>query len=206
LINGSSIEFGKYIKRTALYKSPLIIAEVKTQSPFGFVSTKSWDELFEIAERIGDIISIHTDPRWGGSFELIKKARALTKKPILAKGIHESDEKIGKAIEAGADLVLVVGRIPKIHKEKCLIEPLTLKELKTLPPSLKAVWNSRDLSTGGMKKETFEEARKIFKGWLSQASNIRTIKDIRAGADAVLVGSNLSEFAESYQKVEKYIR
>ena len=175
-----------------------IIAEVKTQSPFfGYVSDKSWDELFQIAEKVGDIISIHTDKRWGGSFDLIKKARALTNKPILAKGIHAHDSEITKAVDAGADFVLVVGRIPKVYLEKCLIEPLTLDELKNIPTNFKAVWNSRDLKTGLLKTETFEEARKIFPGWMCQASNIKTVSDIKKGADAVLVGTNLVEFSQS---------
>jgi indole-3-glycerol phosphate synthase len=176
---------------------PLIIAEVKTHSPFGWKSDKTWDELFQTANKRGDIISIHTDPRWHGSVDLIRKAKSLTKKPILAKGIHENDTLIQQAIDAGADWVLVVGRIPKIHIEKCLIEPLTLEELCTIPESLRVVWNSRDLSDGGFKKETFADARKIFKGWLCQASNIKTINDIEEGADAVLVGTNLLEFNDS---------
>ncbi|MAJ97292.1 MAG: hypothetical protein CMI56_01585 [Parcubacteria group bacterium] len=48
---------------------------------------------------MGDIISIHTDSRWGGSFELLEKARGLTDKPILAKGIHKDDADIEKALE-----------------------------------------------------------------------------------------------------------
>ncbi len=174
-----------------------IIAEVKTLSPFGWKSEKSWDELFEIANKVGDIISIHTDPRWGGSFDLIRKAKQLTNKPILAKGIHETDDLIQQAIDAGADWVLVVGRIPKIHTDKCLIEPLTLKELKDIPDHVRVVWNSRDLSNGGKKEETFEQARKIFKGWLCQASNIKTVDDIKAGADAVLIGTHLVDFSKA---------
>jgi indole-3-glycerol phosphate synthase len=180
-----------------MFKNIQIIAEVKTKSPFGFVSEKSWDDLFSLACEVGDIISIHTDPRWGGSFELITKAKSLTQKPILAKGIHETDDHIEKAIQAGADYVLVVGRIPLIHADKCLIEPNTLQELSSLPSHVKAVWNSRDLSTGGFKKETFAEARKIYTGWLCQASNIHSIADIEPGANAVLVGSNLEKFAKS---------
>ena len=114
-------------------KKLLIIAEVKPISPFGFKSDKTWDELFQIAEKYGDIISIHTDARWGGSFDLVKKAKSLTKKPILAKGIHETDELIVKAFEAGADYALVVGRIPNIKEEllkKCLVEPNSLEELR----------------------------------------------------------------------------
>ncbi len=180
-----------------MYKTTQIITEVKTQSPFGFKSDKSWEELFAVAEKVGDIISIHTDPRWGGSFELVKKARKLTDKPILAKGIHATDAEIEQAIKAGADYVLVVGRITNIHQDKTIIEPLTLAELVKIPATFKVVWNSRDLSTGGLKKETFEQARKIFKGWLCQASNIRTQADIKDGADAVLVGTHLILFSES---------
>jgi indole-3-glycerol phosphate synthase len=174
-----------------------IIAEVKTQSPFDFTSDKSWDELFAIANKVGDMISIHTDARWGGSFDLLQKARQLTSKPILAKGIHATDDEVKEAIACGADFVLVVGRIPGVYKEKCLIEPLTLGELQILPTDCKAVWNSRDLATGGMKAETFADARKLFSGWLCQASNIQTIDDVDAQADAVLAGTNLETFAES---------
>lgn len=73
----------------------------------------------------------------------------------------------------------------------------TLNELKGLPPATKVVWNSRDLTTGGQKAETFTQARKVWKGWLCQASNIRTINDVQPGADAVLVGTHLGEFASS---------
>ena len=185
-----------------------IIAEVKTESPFGFKSVKNWDELFALACKVGDIISIHTDTRWGGSFELLAKARAKTNKPLLAKGIHSDDKLIKRAIEYGADFVLVVGRIPsdilatKIPSEKLLIEPNSLAELAIIPHNYRVVWNSRDLKNGGLKKETFAEAREIFSGWLCQASNIRTIVDVHPQADAVLVGSNLEEFEKTFQ-VEK---
>lgn len=178
----------------------ILIAEVKTQSPFGFQSEKSWDELFVVAEKSGDIISIHTDQRWGGSFDLIRKARQLTNKPILAKGIHATDTEIEKAIEAGADYVLVVGRIPKVYTDRCLIEPNTLDELKSISKDMKVVWNNRDLKTGGIKEETFEEARAIFKGWLCQASNIKSISDVKQGAIAVLVGTHLESFLRTYEK------
>ncbi len=186
-------------------KKFLIIAEVKTESPFGFKSSKSWDELFAVANHAGDIVSIHTDPRWGGSLDLIKKARELTDKPILAKGIHAQDEDIVAAAEAGADFVLVVGRIPKLSEtfgtevlKKCIIEPNTLVELSEIQKTFRVVWNSRDLQNGGKKTETFAEARKLFKGWLCQASNISDINDVQEGADAVLVGQELEAFIQSF--------
>lgn len=174
-----------------------IIAEVKTHSPFGYKSDKTWNDLFDIAEATGDIISVHTDPRWGGSLELIRRACARTTKEILAKGIHATDEEVEAALEAGAEHVLVVGRVPQKFANFCLIEPLSLAQLATVPRNLKAVWNSRDLSDGGLKTETFAQARELFDGWLCQASNIRTVDDIEEGADAVLVGTHLEEFARS---------
>lgn len=180
-----------------MYRNVQIIAEVKTASPFGYQSEKSWDELFAIANEIGDMISIHTDPRWGGSFELIQKARALTSKPILAKGIHATDEEVQQALDAGASKVLVVGRVPAVHAEKCLIEPNTLEELRAIPEGSHVVWNTRELEMGGLKREVFAEARALWDGWLCQASNIRTVADIEPGADAVLVGTHLDEFAAS---------
>lgn len=188
-------------------KEVTIIAEVKTKSPFGFISDKTWDELFVLAEKTGDMLSIHTDPRWGGSFDLIKKAKTLTNKPILAKGIHALDSDIEQAIASGADMVLVVGRTPSEylskypqHRSKLLIEPHTLAELTKVPPDMHAAWNSRDLATGGKKTETFAEARKIFSGWLCQASNIGAIADIQEGADAVLVGQQLAEFTKDLER------
>lgn len=102
----------------------IVIAEVKTCSPSGYKSDKSWRELFELANGVGDIISVHTDQRWDGSFELIAKAKKLTSKPVLAKGIHDSDVQVQAALRHGADYVLVVGRLPSVHQDKCLIERL----------------------------------------------------------------------------------
>lgn len=176
---------------------PLLIAEVKTQSPFGFRSEKSWEELFEIANQYGDMLSIHTDPRWGGSFELLARARAMTSKPILAKGLHTTDEEIEQALALGADKVLVVGRLPSVYRDKCFIEPYTLDELQLLPLDIQAVWNSRDLDTGALKTADFADARAVFPGWMCQASNIKTKSDIDPTADAILVGQNLEQFIAS---------
>ncbi|MEY2665616.1 MAG: hypothetical protein RLZZ480_721 [Candidatus Parcubacteria bacterium] len=177
-------------------KKPLLIAEVKTTSPFGFRSEKTWEELFLVANAHGDMLSIHTDPRWGGSFELLAKARAMTDKPILAKGMHATDAEVERALALGADKVLVVGRVPDVHLERCFIEPYTLEELRSLPPGTSAVWNSRDLTTGALKTDDFAAARATFPGYLIQASNIKTKSDIDPTADAILVGQNLEEFVK----------
>jgi len=183
-----------------MYRGVEIIAEVKTESPFGYTSKNTWDELFKIADTIGDTISIHTDPHWGGSFDLIKKAKSLTDKPILAKGIHSDDSQIDQAIQAGADWVLVVGRLPQIYQDQYLIEPNSLAELKNIPSNYRIVWNSRDLKTGGNKKEIFSEARNIHPGWLCQASNVCKLSDINPKANAVLIGTHLIDI---YQELPK---
>lgn len=143
------------------------------------------------------MISIHTDPRWGGSFELLAKARQLTDKPILAKGIHETDDHIRQALDAGANQVLVVGRQPVEFLDHCILEPLTLQELSEYPQGVKALWNSRDLATGNLKQETFAQARSLWNGWLCQASNISDQSDVQAGTDAILVGTHLPEFVRA---------
>ena len=102
---------------------------------------------------------------------------------------------------SGADYVLVVGRIPKASIERCFIEPLNLSGLYKIPPGSKVIWNSRDLSAGKPKYETFEQAREIWQGWLCQASYIKTISDIKPGANAVLVGTCLEEFSTSLRKL-----
>lgn len=182
---------------------PTIISEVKTCSPFWYTSERSWDDLFVVAESVGDILSIHTDPRWWWDFDLISKAKRLTKKPILAKWIHESDEQIVEAVRRWAQHVLVVGRIPEVHLGKCLIEVESLDQLREFSGKLlwdtKFVWNSRNLDTGWLNAETFDEAREIFSGWLCQASNIRTIEDIDPSANAVLVGTHLETFKNSLE-------
>jgi indole-3-glycerol phosphate synthase len=174
-----------------------IIAEVKTKSPFGWHSNKSWDELFQIAEEVGDMISIHTDPRWGGSFELLARAVSLTKKPVLAKGIHSDDADVVRALDMGAARVLVVSNrvIRADLLDSCLVEPATIEDLKRLSPDIKAVWNSRDLGTGGLKAESFSAARAAFGGWLCQASNITKLADIHPEANAVLIGEHLPAIA-----------
>ena len=104
----------------------------------------------------------------------------------------------------------MVGRsdIPEQYKSKCWIEPLNLDELRRIPSLYDiAIWNERDLVASLARErevwkrdttgETFEQARQLWKGKLCQASGLRTVQDIKKGADYVLVGTYLREFAES---------
>jgi hypothetical protein len=149
--------------------------------------------LLEIAVEHGDSLSIHTDPRWGGSFDLVRRARKITEKFILAKGIHESDDHVKQALDAGADAVLVVGRFPDCGNDRCWLEPRFLIDLERYLSSTKVVWNTRDLRDGTPKRESWDRARTLWSGWLCQASNIRTLADVDPRADAFLVGEHMPQ-------------
>ncbi len=179
------------------------IAEVKVKSPSGWQSPYSWEDTLALAIQCPhvDMLSIFIDARWGGSPELVRRARSQTGKPILAKGMGEDQAAIQEAFVLGATYALIVGSIPEENPERYLIEPYTLEELARIPAHLKAVWNSRDLrkldQIENSKTETFRDARNVFSGWLCQASNLRTVDDIESEADAVLVGTHLREFVAS---------
>jgi hypothetical protein len=59
------------------------------------------------------------------------------------------------------------------------------------------LWNARNLETGEPKKESFDTARWIHRGWLCQGSFIATLDDIHPKADAFLVGEHLKDFVET---------
>ncbi len=181
----------------------IVIAEVKPCSPT--MSTgQTWEELFPLACEVGDWISIHTNPLFGGSMEYITKARELAPgKVILAKGFHFTDEEVDEALARGANYVLVVGRIPERNESQCLIEPYYFEDLEKIPSGFRIVWNSRDIfalinAKEPKIKEGFEEARKLLPdAWICQASNILTVDDVHPTANAVLIGTNLESFAKS---------
>lgn len=193
----------------------LIIAEVKDYSPIrGQLVDRCWDEQFEIVEPIGDEISVHDDWLWRGTYELIARARRMTKKPILAKGFHETDDDIKRALDNGADEVLVVGRVPAAeYIGRCLLEPWDIEQLKAframkdagdLPDDTKVVWNSRDISDLTVernKSESYSDAIHVWDGWAAQASNIRTVADVHPQADAVLIGTHAEEFEASRRAI-----
>lgn len=178
---------------------PELVAEVKTRSPYGFVSPYCWDEIFEYAACFGDIVSVHTDPRWGGSFSLVRRAVRQTRKPILAKGIHRNDDDIQRALDAGATWALVVGRKPSEFLTPFVWhEPLSLAEMDSKYGHV--VWNQRDLATGLRKSESFVEARSLHSGWLCQASMISSPDDVHPSADGILVGEHLLSYIRGFRK------
>jgi len=183
--------------------NPLVIAEVKTESPFGFRSDRSWTELFAIALDVGDVVSVHVDPRWGGSLGFLRGARALTTRPLLAKGIHAADIDVRRALGAGAQWVLVVGRVPAPDLLPfCLLEPKSVAEAVEMPVTARLVWNARDIETGKRKQESYGDLRRALgpDRWICQASFIGSWGDVAPSASAILVGEYLPEFAKAWPR------
>jgi indole-3-glycerol phosphate synthase len=119
---------------------PIFIAEIKTKSPFGYVSKNSFVELMECAIKYGDWISVHTNALWGGDMDAISFVRKFTDKPILAKGIHGSDEAVQSALYHKADYVLSVDRIPRSEylASQCIFEYSDLDLPRGIKDSYKA--------------------------------------------------------------------
>jgi indole-3-glycerol phosphate synthase len=181
-------------------KKPIFIAEIKEKSPFGFKSEHIFYNLMGTAIEFGDWISVHTNPLWGGSFEAIEYVRKYTNKPILAKGIHSKDDDIKKALDYGADYVLVVDRIPNYAymADKLLIEiGDNLSKLKVLPNFYKYVYNGRDLKTGERKKEDKYSGYRKTCNWVCGASLIKhpaNAQQLYPNCDAFIVGENLVQY------------
>lgn len=182
---------------------PIFIAEVKMQSPYGYKAENTFYNLLEIAVRNGDWISIHTNPLWGGSYEALEFARRFTNKPILAKGIHSHNDNIKKALDYGADYVLIVDRLPTSDFTKCLIE-MTYNDAERLLDSsfgqeLKFVTNSRNLKTGELSTYNENLGKYLANDnckWVCQASGILSPRDVNPNVNAFIVGENLEFFCK----------
>lgn len=177
-------------------KRPIFIAEIKTKSPFGFRADHSFFQLMDMAVNHGDWISVHVDALYGGDVNSLSFVRQATDKPILAKGLHNTDDDIQRSFDHGADYVLVVDRIPN-HQfpfDRILLEPRTLGPKKA-DPRYRMVCNSRDLITNSTTN--FWEQYRKFAPWLCQASNITSMDKVKFDADAFIVGSYLPLFLQN---------
>lgn len=185
----------------------ILVAEAKTRSPFDPLYRKDWMHQFALASEYGDMVSIHTDAPWNGSYDLIGIARKLTDKPILAKGVCTTEEGYDEAIAAGAHQVLWVGVIPPPRcRANSWFEPTRIWRGNMLGPVAEAgipvVINSRDVLCGGTETEGEEGIWEWFAQnspdtFLVQASNIKTFSDIRPEANAALVGTYLESFVDT---------
>ncbi len=167
--------------------SPLIVAEIKQRSPYGWSNPLKWERQLDICEEVGDIISVHTDPMWGGSLEHLAAVRKLTRKPILAKGFHPTIAHVRAALEH-SDYCLTVGWWP--GNPRCWHEVTSLREMHYTEAS-HVVWNSRDPRTGETRPESESAVQLQRPEWLCWASNVRAADSLKREYSAVLIGEGL---------------
>ena len=187
---------------------PIFIAEIKTQSPFGYKSNDSFATLMECAIHHGDWVAVHTNALWGGDFDAISFVRKYTDKPILAKGIHGTNDDIHRAFDHGANYVLVVDRIPNTSdyllqekfKARVLMEFSNISRVvgnvrfNQYWKDSKYVYNARDLQTG-LPRRTNQLSTLLELGvWTCQASMITSWYDVNPNVQAFIVGEHLVSF------------
>ncbi|HEX3533396.1 MAG TPA: indole-3-glycerol phosphate synthase TrpC [Gemmatimonadaceae bacterium] len=207
--------FGAALKRPDV----AIIAEVKRSSPSkGVINSKLDLETQVRAYRQGGAagISILTEPRrFGGSNEDLTRARTTVPTPLLKKDFHVEVVQILEARSLGASAALVIARAvpPSQLKElikagddfgiEILVEVRDAAELDlalSFGASLIGV-NNRNLETLEIDPETSlrllplipREIVAIAESGVKSAADVTRLG--AAGADAVLVGSELSASA-----------
>lgn len=172
--------------------SPIFIAEPKVKSPYGYESKTPKHKLIDLAIEHGDWISVHTNALFGGCFDDIYLIKKLTNKKILAKGFHCHDDDVKKAVDLGADYVLVVDRyVGHYWGTNQWGRVIAENPTNTLSANVgRYVYNSRNLRTGEFRPDEYASYRRNLP-WLCYASNITRDSDIPADCDAYLVGRGL---------------
>lgn len=200
-----------------LQPQQLFIAEVKTRSPDGFTATETWEELFELAQAHGDIVSVHTSPDYGGSWALLEYACKKSRRPVLAKGFHSTHSEVNEAFRRGANFVLQVAESVRqdnprewsnyycTHKwdNRVVVEASNLFVLnKLLQQKVQSLaWNTRIPTTGADNPVAFADVLQVLPPNfpILQASNIKTPLDIHPQAGGYIVGTHLKKFID-YKK------
>ena len=197
-------------------KDVKVVAEVKRSSPSKGVINRELDLEKQVAayEAGGAAaISILTEPtRFGGSNEDLSRARATVRIPILKKDFHVETVQILEARSLGASAALVIARaVPQSRLQELisagkdvgieiLVEVRDEAELDlalTLGARLVGV-NNRNLETLEIDPSTSLRLLPLIPGDVVAIaeSGVKSAKDVeslaRAGANAVLVGSELS--------------
>lgn len=203
--------------RTALQREHLaVIAEVKRSSPSKGAINPGLNLANQVAAYEGGgaaAISILTEPtRFGGSNEDLVRARESVRLPLLKKDFHVEAVQIleAKALGASAALVIVRAVAPDVLEDlmslaerirlELLVEVRNERELD-LALSLGAVLigiNNRDLETLEIDPGTSTRLLPLVpRNVIAVAeSGFKSLADVErvaaSGADAVLVGSQLS--------------
>lgn len=196
--------------------SPALIAEIKQASPSEGVIRPNLDnelaDIIKIYSAHTAAISVLTDEHFfQGSFDRLRRVRAMTNLPLLAKDFIIDEYQIYQAREAGADAILLIVAVIKESKilnhlinlarqlnMACLVEIRTRDEIKTALESGAEIIgiNNRDLSTFDVNIDTTLNLLKYIPLGITTVSEsgFHTAADIRrviGKVNAVLIGTEL---------------
>jgi indole-3-glycerol phosphate synthase len=218
------------IRQQPASKPVFLLSEVKTQSPRDGDLLRGRDPAELVRQMVAggaDGISVVIEgEHFGGDVELLETVAASVDVPILAKDFFETPEEIDRAVDHGADAVLLISNQLSESKlealyEHCLIadvtplvETHTLAEIRTaneLSAPLVGI-NNRDigqleLDDGGVERtkrlasRVHDEAFIVSESSLSSPEEISEAVD--AGVDAVLVGTAILQANSAGAKVEQ---
>ncbi len=193
-----------------------IIAEVKRSSPSKGVINSAIDVEQQVRayEKGGAAaISILTEPnRFGGSNADLEKARAATRLPLLKKDFHVDPAQIFEAKALGASAALVIVRAVEPHRVQDLLDAgravgleILLEVRDEAELELALIYQAQLIGINNRNLETLEidpgTAPRLLPFIPSEViavaeSGVKTAADVTrlaaAGADAVLIGSELS--------------
>jgi indole-3-glycerol phosphate synthase len=214
---------------SALRRSSIaIIAELKRRSPSKGALNEALDPRqsaqFESAGAAA--ISVLTEPAFfGGSMDDLRIVRESVKLPVLKKDFHIDDSQLHEARSAGASAVLLIARalspdqLPRLMAVARELELEALVEVRSEAELGRAVEagaeiigvNSRDLETLEVDEGVPEhliplippDVTAVWESGIRNADDVRRAAD--AGADAVLVGSALSQAKDPAQIVRALI-
>lgn len=192
------------------------MAEVKRSSPSKGVINRDLDLATQvIAYEVGGAaaISVLTEPtRFGGSNEDLLRARSAVRIPLLKKDFHVETIQILEARSLGASAALVIARaVPPVRLRELiaagndtgieiLVEVGNERELDlALAFAARVIGvNNRNLETLEIDPETSLQLLPLIPRDIVAVaeSGVRSVQDVErlagAGADAVLVGTELS--------------
>lgn len=214
----------------AIERAPSVplIAEVKRASPSAG-DIKPNANVLEAARamlRGGAIaLSVLTEPKYfKGDPSFLREIRNVVEVPVLRKDFIVDEYQLHESAELGADAVLLIARVLKqelpgfIHLAEelgmeCLVEVTSMDEVR-LAVSAEARLigiNNRDLETLDINLDRTRELASVVPEdvVLVSESGIRLPRDVRAmlraGADAVLVGTALMQADDIEEKVRSLV-
>ena len=170
-------------------------------------------------------MSVLVDERFGGSWDDLRAARAVTRLPLLAKGFFSTPADFEQALDAGADAVLILLRdltdptaTALLHVARTLgldtlVEAHNAEELERAAKLDAPVIgiNARDLSDFSINRRTqldlVAQAPKdrIVIAESGIATRAQAAAAELAGANAILVGSTLMRAADPGEKLRELV-